>query len=194
MFANNWYYKKKNLVWIVWTNLWSVAVHILQTEHRFENGILNGDIDLFQPKCLVEHLCVCHALWNKSQYHAFTDREMSVHIQIAHQSLRHGTLFSSNALLPHIWIRLCDQLDTLKCKHCGDMFYHSEHSCMLNHLKACHPILMLALSLIDVVNSYKNNMYLISIKLLKWCKHIINHHTIAAVRMVSINHTPTPLC
>ena len=88
-------------------------------------------------------------------------------VQIAHQSLWHGTHFLSNALLPHIWIRLCDQLDTLKCKHCGDMFYHSEHSCMLNHLKACHPILMLALSLIDVVNSYKNNMYLISIKLLK---------------------------
>ena len=90
-------------------------------------------------------------LMKEKQYHANTDREMSVHIQIEHQSLWHGTLFLPNALLPHIWLRLFEywgQPDILKCKHCSDIFHHSDHSFMLNHLKGCHPTLLLALSLI----------------------------------------------
>ena len=101
----------------------------------------------------------CKLCFLEMEFYSNNRDSMIVHIQIDHQSLWHGTLFLPNAMSPYIWLKLYDycrsidniiQSNKVECKYCGEEFEfdNSQFPILLNHVKAVHPRLLLALSLL----------------------------------------------
>ena len=90
----------------------------------------------------------------------YDKRFLFLHIQIDHQSLWHASLFLPNAMSPLIWLKLFNYariidniliLNSVECRFCDEQFNFESYSQLpnlLNHVKASHPLLLLALSLL----------------------------------------------